>query len=1072
MKNKSLQWLHANHLVKMMLLLLFLAGTSAAAQAQQTVTGIVTDTSGEPVIGATVAQKGTNSNGTITDLDGRFSLKVPANGTLVISYIGYKTQEVALKNQTSVKVTMQEDSEMLDEVVVVGYGTQKKATLSGSVAQVSGKEALKDKAVSNVALALQGEIPGLVVTRSSSRPGNDGASLKIRGDISVNDIGPMILIDGVEAYGWELGQMNPQDVESVSVLKDAAAAIYGTKAAGGVIMITTKRGKEGKVKVNYSGALHINYVNDRYPVASISEWAQMQLQAAENDRVSYYNKTTGEWDVAKEISPWGMFTLEQYRDLAQGIVPETMFFSGKEFHTGIVDQFDAVYGTTLSHQHSVNISGGSDKATFRTSVGYANDRSVIDFVYDGAKKYNFRTNLDYKISDYLKTSFNVSYDIRETQTPHTGVGEGVQDFYIFQLYNDKGQYYDDFGGNNLLAKLAEGGRDNNREDIFRLGAKVSLSLDKYVKGLSFSADGNVRMRTHRKTERSTTVTMYDWDGNITKQTSSNDRTLKQTNEDVMYQVYGIYGTYDRNFGEHHVAATIGSVSELNNYEKLYAFRRGMADDSLDDLQTGDKTTQENQGGSNAVGLVSYIGRVNYDYKETYLLELQGRRDGSSRLHPDYRWANFYGASAAVRLSELSFVKKLNIFDNLKIRASYGETGSTTGIGNYDYISGITTGARFTGLESAAPSATTAYISSMTSLERSWERVSTLNFGLDFALLNNRLSGVFEYYVRKNNDMLIGITYPQVLGTGAPKTNSGDFTAKGWDLSLNWNDRIGEVKYKVGLSLSDSRSEVTRMEGATSIKVGLNKTIEGKPLNSLYVYRTNGFLQNEDEVKAYYQKYGFKSDTDMGLKSGTILPDYLGTNRLTPGCVSRVDTSGDGKINTDDLDYYGDAAPHFVFGINLGFEWKNFDFSAFFQGVGQQYLARTGNFGQCPLGATWENQNSTFLGNTWTKDRTNAELPIISGSGDRKKWNYQQYNDVNIQNIAYCRAKNISIGYTLPASLLKRIGLERVRCYVSGDDLFVISNVRDGMDPEKQAKSGQGQTVPFSSCISFGLDVTF
>lgn len=1043
---------------------------SVAAYAQNKISGQVSDVNGEPIIGASVMVKGT-TNGTITNLDGGFSLNAASKGTLVVSYIGYKTLEIPISSGT-MKIVLKEDTEVLDEVVVVGYGTQKKNSLSGAVQQVSGKETLKDKAVSNLALALQGEIPGLTITRTSSRPGNDGVKIKVRGDISVNDIGPMIMIDGVEAYDWELGQMNPQDVESVSVLKDAAAAIYGTKAAGGVILITTKRGKEGKVQVNYSGAVHVNFVNNRYPITSITEWAQMQLQGAVNDKVPYWNTDKNDWVEPGAISPWGMFTLDQYDILASGNVPATMLMNGKTMHTGSVDQFDAVYGTTASHQHSVNISGGTDKLRFRTSLGYADDRSIIKAVYDGAKKYNFRTNVDYIINDYLKTEFNISYDIRETNTPQNGVGQGIQDFYIFQLYNEKGQYYDDFGGNNLLAKLNEGGRRNNREDIFRLGGKVTLDLNKHVKGLSFSANGNVRMRNHNDVERATTITMYDWDGKITSQTAPKDKWMKQTHEDVMFQTYGVFGTYDNTFAKHHVSATIGATSELSNYSKLYGFRRNMADDTLDDLQTGDKTTQENEGKSNAVGLVSYIGRVNYDYNGIYLLEFLGRRDGSSRLHPDYRWANFGGASGAIRISEFDFMKRNAIFNNLKVRASYGETGSTTGIGEYDYISGIGTGTLFFGYDSAPASTTTAWISSMTTAERSWERVSTLNFGLDFAMLNNRLSGTFDYFVRKNNDMLIGITYPQLLGAGAPKTNSGDFTAKGWELSLNWRDRIGQVNYKVGVSLSDARTEVTRMEGASAIVVGNNKTIEGKPLNSLYVYRTNGILQTEDEVLSYYKKYGFKSDTDMTLKQGTTLPNYKSTSRLTPGCVNRVDVSGDGKINTDDLDYFGDAAPHFIFGVNIGLEWKNFDFNAFFQGVGQQYLARGGNFANCPLGAVWENQNSTFLYNTWTPDRRDAELPMMTMDGARKDWNFKKYNDINIQNVAYCRAKNISLGYTLPKSLLGKLGLQRVRCYLSGDDLFVISNVRDGLDPEKNEKSGQGETVPYSSCVSFGLDITF
>lgn len=1055
------------------------AGTNASSLSilqNEMAKGKVTDSNGEPIIGASVKLKGT-SNGTVTDISGNFSLK-NASGTLVVSYIGYQTKEVVLNGQKSYNIVLSENTKNLDEVVVVGYGTQKKATLTGAVSMVEGDEVLKGRAASNVGTALQGAIPGLVVTRTSSRP-TSNPKINIRGGISANSSDPLLLIDGVDAALWELNNLNPNDIESVSVLKDAAASIYGARAAGGVILVTTKRAKVGKTTVTYNGSATANFVGRDYPAADGSEWARMMLMADYSD-TNHPNGASTLWNP----SGWN-FTREFYEKVMNNEAFDWQSNKLLRIDPLNANQEKLVYGTTWGTQQNLTIQHGSENLKSRTSVGYANDRSLIKVTYDGQKKYNFRNNTDYTIGKYVKVETNLSYDYKKADEPTYGIGYGLQDPWIFPLYTKSGAgFYDNFGGNNVVAHLKDGGRTETNSYMLRLSGKATVDLSfihSSLKGLSFYAKGSIRQFNENKKAQTHKVQMYTWDdtnGLSTENganTASNAKieSLTETNTRSLYQLYEYFLNYDHTFGKHHVAGMLGNTNELRDNYITAVYRSSNNKVTLNDLNAYDTTTDKiTKSEAYKWAYVSVVGRLNYDFAGKYLIEGTWRHDGSSRLVEKNRWKDFFGASVGWRLSEEAFMKNISWLSNLKLRASWGQSGNVSTIGNYEAYPQISTGTTILN-GSKVP---TSWISGITDDSRTWESVTSTNIGVDYGLFSNRLSGNFEYFWRKNDGMLINITYPQVYGGTAPSTNSGIYKTHGWELVLNWQDKIGkDFSYNVGLSLSNAKTEVVSYKGKTAINFGVNSIVEGKPLNALYVFKSDGLFQNQQEVDDYYASMtGNVSGSLMGnVRQGT-------SNELTPGSVRRVDLNGDKDITKDDLYYYGDTDPHYNFSLNVGMSYRNFDFSIFFQGVGQQYNVRNGQMG-CAFWSGWTNTSGFFMDNTWYagddkgyhQTNTDALLPVMSRNGNLNNWNYKNYNDVNVVNSWYARCKQIQLGYSLPRTLLNKTPFQKVRLWVSGENLFDISNVKDGFDPEAAATMGTYSGVDiFASSVSFGIDVTF
>lgn len=1073
-------------------------GTDVVLEVQQngrTVKGTVVDKAGEPVIGANVIVKGT-TNGVITNLDGHFTI-VNAKGTLVISFIGYRTQEIAIREQTNIRVILQEDSELLDEVVVVGYGAQKKASLTSAISQVRGEDVFENKGITNPTTALQGEVPGLTVLRGSSRPGSEGASMKIRGDISINGDGnPLVIIDGISGSLDELNAMNPNDIENVSVLKDASAAIYGARSAAGVVLVTTKRGKQGKAQISYSGAVSRTITGIQTPYTNNFEWLDMFFEAQYWDVAADHPEYSDPRQLYQNINWWIFNNNDNGGVAVDGHRP--IVYRGSNLFDALrngdiltvnngdfLERWDPyhymedyLYGQATSQKHAITISGADDKFGYYASFNYSDEQSHLKIAEDGQKKYGGRLNMDYKAYDYLKFEMGMSYEKQDVTTPSTGVGLGWQDQWFWPIYSEDGKILDVFDGRrNPIGQITQGGQNRNDFTTFRGNAKAILDLNKWVKGLQVSANGNYKLARREYQEVKRPISFYDWSGNRVMGTLQAPGSLKEEMKKWENITLGTQVNYENTFaGVHYVSAMLGMTAEQEHYKAVSASRNKGAmypDSDLSDLEVW--TGGDNNGaggGQSSWGFVSYLGRLNYAYDNKYSVELLGRRDGSSKLSTSQRWKNFYSASGYWRISSENFMKDFTWLSDLKVRYNYGKTGSITGIGDYERFAVIKTGTTYFG-KGDATAHPSMWVDGIRSDNRTWETLISHNIGVDIAFLDNRLKGSFDYFSRTNDNMFIGITYPAVLGAGAPNTNSGKLRTKGWELSASWDDQAGDFKYGISASLSDASTKVLRLENNTNIPVagynGSKNRLIDRPINSIYVYQTDGLFQTQEEVDAFYEMYYWNAD-HTGPKADNILPkpDVKGTGRLRPGARRFVDRDGDGAITRHDLYYAGDAAPRLNFGIRAKLAWKGIDFSAFFQGVGKQVLLRTGSV-YAPFVVNYVRQNKNYLGKTWAPNNTDAEYPILSRNNGFNQFNYNNV-DASLQKSRYIRLKSLVVGYTLPKQWTAKAGINKLRFYFSGDDLWEWTSINDGYDPERGEASNNG--FPFSRLLTFGVDVTF
>lgn len=1004
------------------------SGANSFATTQQAgiCKGLVKDATGESVIGASVVVKGT-TNGTITDFDGNFSLDgIKKGDVIVISYVGYQTQEIKW-NGSPLNVILKEDSKTLSEVVVVGYGTQKKANLSGSVAMVDSKE-LENRPIQNVSSGLQGLMPGVAITGTNGAPGQDAGKIRVRGIGTLNEAGPYILVDGIET--GTLSAVDPNDIESISVLKDAAsAAIYGSKAANGVVLITTKRGKTGQTKISYSGYLSFQNATNMIERMGSYEYASLLNQALEAEGMSKrFNDTE----------------LQKFKDGNDPLYPDT-------------DWYDLAYKTGVQHRHNVNINGGSENVKYMASLGYLNQTGILPNA--GREQFNARTNLDMKINKRLSARMNLSFIKNDYSDASSAYYGGSSDQIIRQLnliapwivarYDDG--TWGTISDGSPIAWLDSGMKVNRDNYNFSGMAAVDYEI---FDGLKLTLQGAyvnnlqnynyfqkyIKYNENKESDPSQLdERFYKWD---------------RTNYDALLN-------YNKNFGKHNIKGLLGWHTEKYNYKYQKAVRKKFPNNELTDMNAGDASTQSNEGYTAELAMISWFARINYDFAGKYLLEANIRADASSRFAEGHRWGYFPSFSGAWRISEEAFMEsaKDSWLSGLKIRASWGQLGNQDALSgsNNDYYPALNT-YNLDSKYAFGGSLNSGYYQRKYRLETiSWEKASTWGVGVDFTLFN-KLNGSLDYYNRKTTGIIMDVTVPKEFALDAYKDNVGSMRNSGIEINLSYNTKIGQVDFGIAGNFSYNKNEILDLGGgdpnkyldATDGYSQRNKV--GEAMNSYYIYRADGFFNSREEADAYTAKYG--NPFGKTFKAGDL---------------RYVDTNKDGKLTADDREYCGSSDPKIIYGFNINAGWKGIDLSLMFNGAAGVKRLFDGYevYGNFSGDAA---HPATIWRDAWTPDNHDASMPRIFYDTNSASSSRSVQSDFWLQDTSYLRLKNLQLGYTLPKGWLNSVGVENIRIYYSVENLLTFDKMKINIDPE--STSQRLSSYPLLRTHAFGVNVTF
>ena len=1083
--------------LKLLAIALFMSTIAMAQGGGTTVSGTVTDASQLPMVGVSVTVEGTD-DGTITGINGDYTITVPKNGSLTFSFIGYKSQIIAVGTRTTVNVQMVEDNTTLDEVVVVGYGTQKKANLTGAVEQVTS-EVFEGRPVSNTTQMLQGAVPNLNLQMTDGKPMRT-ATYNVRGTTSVGQGGSaLVLIDGVEG---DPSLLNPDDIESVSVLKDAASSsIYGSRAPYGVVLITTKAAKQGKTTVNYSATFSIqsptadyDYVSDGYT------WA-------EHFYTAYYNYNHSNPSGINKTQQFSTAWLAEYKARKESGNLGTVVSNGEwgttkgrwvYFHEG-TDMYGELFkDNTFAQTHNISVSGSEGKFDYYLSGRYYNFAGIFndDTQTDKYNAYNTRLKVGYQIYDWMKITNNFELSNNKYRNPTTyneshNVYRNIADegHPSSPLLNPDGTVT--YSGVYSVADFLYGNNwDEYTNDQFKNTTAINTKF--FDNKLRVNADFTYQDKRYKNTARKIR-TPYSKIAGVIETLSGTQSYMSETRNYTKYMAFNSTAEYENTWGKHYFKGLIGYNYEQSQYDRLYATRNEMVTETVENINlTTDAVNLGIEGSWTKWRSAGAFFRVNYSFDDRYLLEVNGRYDGSSKFLPGNQWAFFPSVSAGWRLTEEPwFNVDPEWISNIKVRASWGELGnSAISAYSFDEKFSLSDGRWFNGVEAKVTSAPTPIPDNLT-----WETSQTFDVGIDLSLFRDRLNITADWYNRKTLDMyIVGTTLPDVFGASVPKGNYGEMTTRGMELSIGWRDRFQmggkPFNYSIKATLADYVSVIDKYNNATK-SIGTNNTpsyYEGMVIGEIWGFIVNGLWQNNDEIdaaeakaKAAGQKYYnplTQTDKSYKLYPGDAKYEDLNGNGYIDRGKGTVDDPGDRRI-------IGNKDPRYIYNFNLSADWNGIFVSAFFQGVGKQDWMpsnEASNFwGQ--YNRPYNQMPTWHLGNYWTEDNPDAYLPRYTGYYGVLYKGTANANTRYMQDVSYIRLKNLQVGYNLPTKWVSKIGMKKAAIYFSGENLWtwsptykwsraidVTANIY-GTDSERSS-TGDGYNYPTMKSYSFGLNITF
>jgi TonB-linked SusC/RagA family outer membrane protein len=1020
--------------------MLLLVAQQAFAQQQKNIFGHVKDEQGLPMPSVSVHLVGT-TQGTMTDANGSYKIKAPENAILEFSFIGYEKKTIKVTDIWDGNVVMTEDKKArdLNEVVVVAYGTQKKANLTGSVAAIGEKE-LQNRPVTNLNDALQGTMAGVTITTTGGQPGSSG-NINIRGIGTLNNSSPMVVVDGIIG---SLSDVNPNDVQSVSVLKDAAsAAIYGSRAANGVILVTTKRGKSGKMQVNYNAYAGKQKATNLPDFLPSWQAATLYNQALANEGQTPY---------------WTENDITLFKNQTD---PDT--------HPNTDWQGFLYKGSGFQQNHAVNISGGDDKTQYAFSLGYFQQDGIIQ--KSNYKRYSTRMNINSAITKNFSVNANLSFLYAPTRAPD-GLGGGdiggiigttaAMSSTVVNQYKNGVYNYLSFG--NPISWLNSPGYNNNQNSLFTGNVGVDWVL---IKGLHFKPSFSYRYNANPAQEFKPADIYYDPKNPILPIKTASQSSIANANVTNNYYNLQALLEYDRHFGKHSINVLAGSSQELTTYQYLYAYRQNFLNSSLSQINAAPSLGQQNGGTSSQLALLSYFGRARYAYDDKYLFEANLRDDGSSRFGNGQRWGVYPSFSAGWNVSKESFFGSLsNAIPMLKLRASWGKLGNQTlvspdagnstlfsssglNIGSpYPSILVISSGQNYSFNQTLAPGIA---LNNGANPGITWEKTTTTDVGMDMELLNSNLSFTADYFVKNTNDILLRLPASNVYGFTTPYQNAGAVRNSGWELAAAYRNKIGNVSYNIAVNASFITNKITDLAGTGSISSGL---VVGEPISAFYGYQAEGIFQTQQQVNAHAKQSG----------------GVIGPGDLMYKDVSGPDGKPDGVIDGNDRVYLGTPFPKTTFGFTLGAGWKGFNVSGFFQGAlgVKNYVQgfELGSLQQSNIG-----NPTTALLDAWTPTNTSATFPRLWST-------YTQNNPQNfvssfwVRNASYLRLKNLLVSYTLPGEPLKKLGVRGVKVYYSGQNIFTLTSFYKWVDPETNTGNNAYGAYPQLKTNTLGIEVTF